>query len=154
MRRARPTALGGAGGHHLTPSEFHNAVLRCNRSAAGAGGAGPTRPQILIDTRNHYETAVGTFKGAVDPKIRCFAQFPGWISANKERLKDADVYMFCTGGIRCEKASSHLRALGAATSTSFLARFSSRITSSLPPCTRRMMCSTWRRWWPGCCAHS
>lgn len=61
--------------------------LRCNRrpgdadaDTGGAGPAAPTRPQILIDTRNHYETAVGTFKGAIDPKIRTFAQFPGWVS--------------------------------------------------------------------------
>eukprot|EP00501_MAST-03F_sp_TOSAG23-6_P002223 GSMAST32.ASY1.ANO1.2323.1 assembled CDS len=49
--------------------------------------------QILIDTRNHYEVAVGSFKGAINPKIRCFAQFPEWVNSNKEQLIDADVYM-------------------------------------------------------------
>eukprot|EP00941_MAST-03F_sp_MAST-3F-sp1_P000879 g879.t1 len=115
MMKSLPTALGGSGGEHLSPSEFHEAILRCQRKEKVNG-----RKQILIDTRNHYETAVGTFKGAVDPKIRSFAQFPEWVSSNKEKIKDADVYMFCTGGIRCEKASSYLKSLDLAGSVSQL----------------------------------
>ena len=135
MQHALPTALGGKGGQHLCAQEFHQAVLRCQQDASpsppdaadaadDADAAGPLprkRKSVLIDTRNHYETAVGTFAGAVDPKLRTFAQFPGWIAANQSRLKDADVYLFCTGGIRCEKASAHLQSLGLANSVSQLA---------------------------------
>ncbi len=68
---------------------------------------------IVIDTRNDYETKVGTFKDAIDPGIESFTQFKDYVSAN---LDEADrkkkVAMFCTGGIRCEKASSYMMAHG------------------------------------------
>ena len=71
---------------------------------------------ILIDTRNDYEVAVGSFAGAVDPHIRTFRDFPAWFHAHREELLARDrllkVAMFCTGGIRCEKATAFLRAEG------------------------------------------
>ena len=62
---------------------------------------------LLIDTRNNYETALGTFSGAVDPNTKAFRDFQGWA---REKLKDKrrPIAMFCTGGIRCEKATSFL----------------------------------------------
>src|SRR5204862_542437 len=62
---------------------------------------------IVIDTRNDYEVAVGTFAGAIDPQTKTFRDFPDWFRAERERLlgegKPPKVAMFCTGGIRCEK---------------------------------------------------
>jgi rhodanese-related sulfurtransferase len=115
MQGALPAALGGVCGTHLSTHEFHEAILRCQKQEEPGN-----KKQVLIDTRNHYETAVGRFKGAIDPKLRTFAQFPGWVLANKEKLEGADVYMYCTGGIRCEKASSYLASLGIASSVSQL----------------------------------
>jgi len=63
---------------------------------------------VVIDTRNDYEVDIGTFKGAVDPETASFGEFPDWWHANKDRFADKRVAMFCTGGIRCEKASSWL----------------------------------------------
>lgn len=61
---------------------------------------------ILIDTRNVYETVIGTFKGAVDPYLDRFRDFPEYVQDHLDRHKHKKVAMFCTGGIRCEKASS------------------------------------------------
>ena len=61
---------------------------------------------VLLDTRNHYEVGVGTFKGAVDLDIECFRSFPEVSEALPEDYKEKPVVMFCTGGIRCEKASN------------------------------------------------
>lgn len=62
----------------------------------------------LIDTRNDYECAIGSFRGAVDPGITTFRDFPAWVEENLDPKKNSKVAMFCTGGIRCEKASSYL----------------------------------------------
>lgn len=70
---------------------------------------------ILVDTRNEYEVAIGTFKGAEDPQTASFREFPDWVEALKERASEGGkpkVAMFCTGGIRCEKASSYMKAEG------------------------------------------
>lgn len=63
---------------------------------------------LLIDARNHYEYGVGTFKGAVDPNTRNFREFPHWAAQHLDPSKHRRVAMFCTGGIRCEKASAYL----------------------------------------------
>lgn len=64
-------------------------------------------PEVLvIDTRNVYETRVGTFSGAMDPGIDTFRDFPEWVNKNLDPAKNKKVAMFCTGGIRCEKATS------------------------------------------------
>lgn len=67
---------------------------------------------IVIDTRNDYEVAIGTFRGAVDPATKSFREFPGWAEANRGMLEGRKVAMFCTGGIRCEKATAFVRSLG------------------------------------------
>ena len=66
----------------------------------------------LIDTRNDYECAIGSFRGAVDPAIATFRDFPAWVEAHLDPAVNRRVAMFCTGGIRCEKASSYLLAQG------------------------------------------
>jgi UPF0176 protein len=67
---------------------------------------------ILIDTRNDYEIGIGTFKNAVDPNTRSFKDFPKWVQENLSPEKHKKVAMFCTGGIRCEKATSFMLELG------------------------------------------
>lgn len=67
---------------------------------------------ILIDTRNGYEVDIGTFKNAVDPKTTTFRQFPKYVEQNLDKNKHKKVAMFCTGGIRCEKASSYMLSEG------------------------------------------
>ena len=63
---------------------------------------------LLVDTRNDYEVDVGTFKGAVDPCITTFREFPEYVKNNFDPEKQPRVAMFCTGGIRCEKASAYM----------------------------------------------
>ena len=81
---------------------------------------------LVIDTRNTYEVDIGTFKGAVDPRLKSFSQFPDWLmqqpkiaeseAKKAERTDGIDkktkVAMFCTGGIRCEKSTAFLKAQG------------------------------------------
>jgi UPF0176 protein len=93
--------VGGAG-RHVAPQDW-NALI------ADPG-------TVVIDTRNAYEVAVGTFAGAIDPGTRTFRDFPDWFRAERARLvpegRPVKVAMFCTGGIRCEKATALLRAEG------------------------------------------
>lgn len=71
---------------------------------------------IVIDTRNDYEVAVGTFAGAIDPQTPTFRDFPAWFRAHRDTLlgdgPPPRIAMFCTGGIRCEKATAFLKAEG------------------------------------------
>ncbi len=67
---------------------------------------------IVIDTRNDYEVAIGTFDGAIDPKTKSFRDFPAWVEANKRSIDKPKVAMFCTGGIRCEKATAFMKQQG------------------------------------------
>ncbi len=87
-------------GHYVDPNDW-NALI-----------ADPDT--LVIDTRNDYEVAVGTFAGAVDPRTPTFRDFPAWFRDNREALLAGKkrVAMFCTGGIRCEKSTSFLRAEG------------------------------------------
>ncbi len=66
----------------------------------------------VIDTRNAYEVSIGSFEGAIDPGTASFAEFPAWWAANKARFDGKRIAMFCTGGIRCEKSTSYLKAQG------------------------------------------
>ena len=68
---------------------------------------------VVIDTRNDYEVGIGTFEGAVDPGTESFRQFPDWWRENRERFEGKRVAMFCTGGIRCEKATNFVMREGA-----------------------------------------
>ena len=89
-------------GHYLDPAEW-NALI-----------ADPAT--VVIDTRNDYEVAIGTFRGAIDPKTRSFREFPEWFRQHRAELlgdrPDRKVAMFCTGGIRCEKSTAFLKAEG------------------------------------------
>ena len=85
-------------GHYVTPQDW-NALI----SAPDV---------VVIDTRNDYETAIGTFEGAVDPETATFREFPAWWQANRERFHNKRVAMFCTGGIRCEKSTNYLISQG------------------------------------------
>src|SRR5215470_6399139 len=67
---------------------------------------------LVIDTRNAFEVAMGTFEGALDPKISTFGQFKDFAARHLDPAKHRRIAMFCTGGIRCEKASAHLLARG------------------------------------------
>jgi UPF0176 protein len=71
---------------------------------------------LVIDVRNSYETALGTFQGAVDPLTSCFRQFPAWVEGRLRDLvrqrRPRRLALFCTGGIRCEKATALLRREG------------------------------------------
>lgn len=87
-------------GHYVDPQDW-NALI-----------ADPDT--LVIDTRNDYEVAIGSFAGAVDPRTPSFRDFPAWFRANREALLAGRrrVAMFCTGGIRCEKSTAFLRAEG------------------------------------------
>lgn len=89
-------------GHYVSPEEWNTLI-----------GDADT---IVIDTRNHYEVEFGTFRGAIDPKTCHFRDFPAWFRDNRERLlagrKTPKIAMFCTGGIRCEKATAFVKAEG------------------------------------------
>ncbi|MCB2136836.1 MAG: rhodanese-related sulfurtransferase [Rhodobacteraceae bacterium] len=63
---------------------------------------------VVIDTRNEYEVAIGTFDGAIDPGTKSFREFPAWWRENAQRFGNKRVAMFCTGGIRCEKSTNFL----------------------------------------------
>jgi UPF0176 protein len=67
---------------------------------------------IVIDTRNDYETAIGLFKGAVDPKTKTFREFPEWVRQNTGLHDKPKIAMYCTGGIRCEKATAFMKDQG------------------------------------------
>ncbi|WP_299501178.1 rhodanese-related sulfurtransferase [uncultured Roseobacter sp.] len=85
-------------GHYVDPQDW-NALI--------------SAPDVaVIDTRNDYEVAIGTFDGAIDPKTESFGDFPAWWEANKERFHNKKIAMFCTGGIRCEKSTNYLLGQG------------------------------------------
>ena len=83
--------------HHLNPTEW-NEVIKNDEP-------------VIIDTRNWYETKIGTFKGAVNPMTDQFTEFPKFMESQKI-LKDKKVLIFCTGGIRCEKGILELQRKG------------------------------------------
>jgi len=88
-----------APGHYVAPEDW-------NAFIAEPG-------TILIDTRNDYEVAVGSFVGAINPETRSFSDFPEWFRTHREAFAAAPkIAMFCTGGIRCEKSTAFLKAEG------------------------------------------
>jgi UPF0176 protein len=89
--------LTGAG-HYVAPADW-NALI-------------DAPDVVVIDTRNAYEVEIGSFAGALDPKTSSFSDFPDWFRANREAFEGKKVAMFCTGGIRCEKATAFLKAEG------------------------------------------
>ena len=85
-------------GNYVAPSEW-NALISDPET-------------VVIDTRNDYEVAIGTFQGAVDPGTKAFGEFPEWWQDNRERFAGKRIAMFCTGGIRCEKSTNYLLGQG------------------------------------------
>lgn len=85
-------------GHYVEPEDW-NGLIRSD-------------DVVVIDTRNDYEVAIGTFEGAVDPETASFRDFPAWWEDNKDRFHNKRVAMFCTGGIRCEKSTNYLLGQG------------------------------------------
>ncbi|MDZ7710693.1 MAG: rhodanese-related sulfurtransferase [Roseovarius sp.] len=83
-----------ATGHYVAPADW-NDLIRAPDVA-------------VIDTRNAYEVAIGSFEGAINPGTNSFRDFPAWWQANKARFHNKRVAMFCTGGIRCEKSTHYL----------------------------------------------
>jgi UPF0176 protein len=67
---------------------------------------------IVIDTRNNYEVEFGTFQGAINPDLDAFGEFPNYVKEQLDPQKHQKVAMFCTGGIRCEKASAYMLSQG------------------------------------------
>lgn len=70
------------------------------------------RPVVMLDTRNDYEVAAGTFENAVDYGIRVFSEFPPQLQRHRADYAGKTVVSFCTGGIRCEKAAIHMQEVG------------------------------------------
>jgi len=85
-------------GHYVNPADWNDLI-----SAPDV---------VVIDTRNDYEVAIGTFENAIDPETKSFGEFPAWWEANKTRFHNKRIAMFCTGGIRCEKSTNYLLGLG------------------------------------------
>lgn len=77
---------------------------------------------VLIDVRNARESAIGRFDGAIEPKTKCFSEFAQWLAkdATRELVEGKEVLMYCTGGVRCEKATALLRRQGVAASVHHL----------------------------------
>jgi UPF0176 protein len=67
---------------------------------------------LVIDTRNQYEVEIGTFKGSIDPHTDSFTEFPAYVATHLDPNQHKQIAMFCTGGIRCEKATSYLLSHG------------------------------------------
>ena len=85
-------------GHYVDPAEWNQLI---------------SAPDVaVIDTRNDYEVAIGTFDGAIDPQTKSFGEFPAWWEENKHRFHNKRIAMFCTGGIRCEKSTNYLMGQG------------------------------------------
>ena len=81
-------------GNHINPQEWDD-LIKNDRT-------------VLIDVRNNFEYKVGTFKGSINPKTENFTEFKKFINKNLKDFKNKKIALFCTGGIRCEKASSYM----------------------------------------------
>ncbi|XP_045886826.1 thiosulfate sulfurtransferase/rhodanese-like domain-containing protein 2 [Micropterus dolomieu] len=90
-------------GVHLEPEEFHKEV----ETLLAKGDL--CNDTILLDCRNFYESKIGQFTRCLAPNIRKFSYFPDYVDQNLELFRDKKVLMYCTGGIRCERASAYLR---------------------------------------------
>ncbi|MBY0110358.1 MAG: rhodanese-related sulfurtransferase [Candidatus Babeliaceae bacterium] len=88
-------------GTHLSPQQAHELISN-------------NKNLVILDARNNYEAAIGKFIGAVVPDVETFREFPDYIDKNQDIFKDKEVLMYCTGGIRCERASAYLKSKGVA----------------------------------------
>jgi len=86
------------GGRYVAPADWNELI---------------NDPEVtLIDTRNDYESAIGSFANAIHPRTKSFRDFPAYVKQNLDPQKHRKVAMFCTGGIRCEKSTAYLRQQG------------------------------------------
>lgn len=83
-------------GKHVTPQQAHELIAT-------------NKDLLILDGRNNYEAAIGRFENALVPDIENFRDFPDYIDKNQDLFKDKEVLMYCTGGIRCERASAYLK---------------------------------------------
>lgn len=90
------------GGKHLTPEEVHNLLNN------------PPDDLVILDTRNNYESRVGTFRNSLTPNIQTFRELPQYIDENINTFENKKVLMHCTGGVRCERATAYLQQKGVA----------------------------------------
>jgi UPF0176 protein len=86
-----PTAVVG---RYVPPAEWNALIER--------------KDVVLVDARNDFEFELGTFQGAINPQTTSFSEFAAWVDTHLDPQRDQHVAMFCTGGIRCEKATSYL----------------------------------------------
>ncbi|XP_026397783.1 rhodanese-like domain-containing protein 6 [Papaver somniferum] len=102
-------------GRHLSAAEFHSVLHGAGNNLESEGQSGG-KPVILLDARNVYETRIGKFETSnvetLDPEIRKYSDLPSWINSHAEQLQGKSVLMYCTGGIRCEMASTYIRSKG------------------------------------------
>ena len=108
--------LSKGGGKHLSPSAFHAVLKSYKRAGADnnnkniSGSGDPLKPLVLVDVRNRKEIEFGTFEGAVSSDTKIFSEWTRLFALPRiEELKQKKVLMFCTGGVRCEKASAFLK---------------------------------------------
>lgn len=90
------------GGIHLEPPQAHELIAK--------------KPEnlVIIDCRNRVESAIGTMPGAIKPDITNFRDFPAYVDQHLDEIKDKQVLMYCTGGVRCERASAYIKSKGVA----------------------------------------
>ncbi|XP_010267911.1 PREDICTED: rhodanese-like domain-containing protein 6 [Nelumbo nucifera] len=102
-------------GKHLSAVEFHSVLEKAGNTFENEGSV-HQKKFLLLDARNLYETRIGKFQTpnveTLDPKIRQYSDLPAWIDNHSEHLQGNYVLMYCTGGIRCEMASSYIRSKG------------------------------------------
>ena len=99
---------------HVSPRAFHQLLLAASEKAAAVSSGDDG--VVLIDTRNIYESRIGTFLvdkvATLRPPTRTFSEFAAWCDASAPSLRNKQIFMFCTGGVRCERASAYVRAHG------------------------------------------
>lgn len=88
------------GGIHLEPAQAHSLIAQ--------------QPDdlVIVDCRNQVESAIGAFQGALKPHVNTFREFPAYVDKHLDTFKDKQVLMYCTGGIRCERASAYIKSKG------------------------------------------
>ena len=94
----KPIEIEKGAGTHVKPAEWNRIISDENT--------------ILLDARNDYEVEVGTFRGAINPKIEKFSDLPGFVAENFNPESHKRIAMFCTGGIRCEKFAPLMKEMG------------------------------------------
>nr|CAB3267318.1 thiosulfate sulfurtransferase/rhodanese-like domain-containing protein 2 [Phallusia mammillata] len=91
------------GGKYLSPEELHQTMENLQKVSSDK------KDPLLLDCRNFYESKIGYFEGALKPDLRKFSYFPEYVDSNKNVFNGRKVIMYCTGGIRCERASAYLK---------------------------------------------